>query len=499
MTVDVARQQMKSYWEGHSSTATVETMMLDSHAKALTELELPEILGRAPYMEDKDVLELAAGIGRYTSVIAKRAKSVTAVEFIEDFIKVNADNNGHLGNVKFLCKDVVNLEAEPNSFDVIFSNWIFMYMEDEEVKEFAKKAIRWLRPGGKLFFRESCFKQSGDFKRGANPTRYRHPAFYIGAFSSVISKEDNGDLGYFNLESSGSVAVYRKIKKNNGQVFFSYSKAINQGASANNNDDDEAVATFQKFLDEQQYSNQSITRYERIFGQGYVSTGGQATTTEFVEKLNLKPGERVLDVGCGIGGGDFYMARQYGVSVVGIDLSTNMVHRALETSMQDPNADVEFEICDATQKEFPDSSFDVVYSRDTILHIEDKQALFAKFFRWLKPGGRVLISDYCRGEQESSDRFKNYVAGRGYHLLSPSQYGKVLESVGFTSVVAEDRTNQFVEVLKEELARTLAHKDEFVSETSETDFKYIVEGWEAKIVRCGDGDQKWGLFYGKKA
>ncbi|KAJ8566638.1 hypothetical protein ON010_g6481 [Phytophthora cinnamomi] len=132
MTVDVARQQMKSYWEGHSSAATVETMMLDSHAKALTQLELPEILGKAPYMENKDVLELAAGIGRYTSVIAKRAKSVTAVEFIEDFIKVNADNNAHLGNVNFLCKDVVNLEAEPNSFDVIFSNWIFMYMEDEE-------------------------------------------------------------------------------------------------------------------------------------------------------------------------------------------------------------------------------------------------------------------------------------------------------------------------------------------------------------------------------
>jgi len=314
-------------------------------------------------------------------------------------------------------------------------------MEDEEVKEFAQKAIKWLRPGGKLFFRESCFKQSGDFKRSSNPTHYRHPGFYVGAFGCVVSKEENGDLGY---------------------------------------------------------SNQSITRYEKIFGQGYVSTGGQSTTTEFVEKLQLKPGERVLDVGCGIGGGDFYMARQFGVSVVGIDLSTNMVHRALETSMQDPSADVEFEICDATEKEFPAASFDVVYSRDTILHIEDKQALFAKFFRWLKPGGRVLISDYCRGEQEPTDRFKAYVAGRGYHLLSPSQYGTVLESVGFTSVVAEDRTQHFVEVLKEELARTLAHKDAFVAETSVADFNYIVDGWEAKLVRCGEGDQKWGLFYGKK-
>uniref|UniRef100_M4C047 phosphoethanolamine N-methyltransferase n=1 Tax=Hyaloperonospora arabidopsidis (strain Emoy2) TaxID=559515 RepID=M4C047_HYAAE len=457
---------------------------------------MPEIMAHAPCMENQDVLELAAGIGRFTSIIGKSAKSVTAVEFIEDFHKANVATNGHLTNVEFLCRDVVTLENPPHSFDVIFSNWIFMYLGDDEVKAFAEKAIKWLRPGGKLFFRESCFRQSGDVQRSSNPTHYRHPAFYVGTFGSVVSQEGSGDLGYFNLESSGSVAVYRKIKKNNGQVFFSYTKAVKQCSSDKSTD--KVVAAFQKFLDEQQYSNQSITRYEKIFGPGYVSTGGQTTTTEFVSKLKLQPGERVLDVGCGIGGGDFYMARQFQVSVVGIDLSTNMVHRALETSMQDSSLDVEFEICDATKKEYPDASFDVVYSRDTILHIEDKHALFAKFFRWLKPGGRVLISDYCQGEQEPTDRFKAYVADRGYHLLSPSQYGKVLESVGFKSVLAEDRTDQFVTVLKEELARTLAHKEEFVAETSEADFKYIVDGWQAKIVRCGEGDQKWGLFYGEK-
>jgi phosphoethanolamine N-methyltransferase len=490
MTVDLTREQMKSYWAEHSSSTTIETMMLDTNAKTLHELEIPEILEKAPAMEGKDVLELAAGIGRYTGIIGQTAKSVTAVEFIEDFHNANAKANGHLGNITFLCQDVVHMEAEPNSFDIIFSNWIFMYLSDEEVKAFAQKAVKWLRPGGKLFFRESCFRQSGDIKRGVNPTNYRHPSFYVSAFGSVVSEEDAG-AGFFNLDSSSSVSVYRKIKKNNGQVCFNYTKVVKEG-------DASSVATFQKFLDEQQYSNKSITRYEKIFGKGYVSTGGQGTTTEFVEKLNLKKGERVLDVGCGIGGGNFYMARQFGVSVVGIDLSTNMVHRALETSMGDAATDVEFEICDATVRDYPAESFDVVYSRDTILHIADKEALFAKFFKWLKPGGRVLISDYCCGEQEQSDRFKAYVASRGYHLLSPSQYGRVLETVGFTDVVAEDRTEHFVEVLKEELERTLITKDEFIKETSEQDFDDIVNGWKSKLVRCADGDQKWGLFIGKK-
>ncbi|KAJ0397192.1 hypothetical protein ATCC90586_007630 [Pythium insidiosum] len=490
MTVDETRHAMKSYWEEHSSNTTIETMMLDTNARKLHELEIPEILEKAPDMTGKDVLELAAGIGRYTGILGARAKTLTAVEFIEDFHKANERTNGHMKHITFLCKDVVELEMEPQSLDVIFSNWIFMYLSDEEVKRFAQKAVKWLRPGGKIFFRESCFRQSGDVKRGANPTNYRHPSFYIGAFGSVFAEEE-AQVGFLKLESSSSVAVYRKIKKNNGQVCFTYVKEVKEGTK-------ESVATFQKFLDEQQYSNKSITRYEKIFGKGYVSTGGQSTTTEFVEKLNLQPGERVLDVGCGIGGGDFYMARQFGVSVVGIDLSTNMVHRALETSMTMPEIDVEFEICDATAREYPDESFDVVYSRDTILHIADKKALFAKFYRWLKPGGRILISDYCRGEQDGTPHFNAYVASRGYHLLSPSQYGAVLESVGFQDVVAEDRTEHFVEVLKEELERTLISKDEFIKETSEEDFNAIVDGWKAKLVRCAEGDQKWGLFYAAK-
>lgn len=55
------------------------------------------------------------------------------------------------------------------------------------------------------------------------------------------------------------------------------------------------------FLDGQQYTRDGIRRYELIFGKTYVSTGGQGTTEEFVNQLKLKNGDKVLDVGCGIG------------------------------------------------------------------------------------------------------------------------------------------------------------------------------------------------------
>ena len=51
---------------------------------------------------------------------------------------------------------------------------------------------------------------------------------------------------------------------------------------------------------------------------------------------------------------------------------------------------------DATRRDFPPCTFDAVYSRDALLHVNDKAALFARAFAWLKPGGRLLVTDYAR-------------------------------------------------------------------------------------------------------
>jgi len=226
--------------------------------------------------------------------------------------------------------------------------------------------------------------------------------------------------------------------------------------------------SFQAFLDENQYSRNSILRYEKIFGPTYISTGGQETTTEFCEKLGLQAGQKVLDVGCGIGGSAFHMAREYGVEVRGVDLSTNMITLALENQArmeEDVKKKVCFEIVDITKAVFADESFDVIYSRDTLLHIGDKETLFANFYKWLKPGGRLLISDYCRGDQEHSDRFLRYVSQRGYHLLTVPDYGAVLSKVGFADVEAKDVTSYFIEILHKEMKYFGDQKEGFIKVT----------------------------------
>ncbi|XP_013391180.1 phosphoethanolamine N-methyltransferase-like [Lingula anatina] len=492
MAADETRHDMTQFWESHSKDATLQEMMLDSNAELLCKEEIPEILELIPSLEGKTVLELGSGIGRFTSVLADKAKQVTAVDFMQKFVDKNKELNGHRGNVEFLCADVTKLDLPEGKYDLVFSNWLFMYLGDEEVRAVAEKILSWLKDGCYFFFRESCFHQSGDKKREANPTKYRDPATYSNLFKSVSVPVPDG-TNLFEVILSKSIQTYVKLKDNSNQVCWLMHKMHSNTAAAFGH------KTFQDFLDNQQYSRNGILRYEMIFGRHFVSTGGLETTEEFVKMLDLKPGQRVLDVGAGIGGSAFHMAEKYGAHVLAVDLSENMIGIGLERANEIRDKRVQFEVADATKREYPPESFDVVYSRDTILHIADKETLFRRLLSFLKPGGKLLISDYCCSDGDHSENFQKYVAQRGYHLLTPTEYGKLLEKVGFVNVRAEDRTDHFIDVLQRELKRTESIKDDFIKKFSEEDYNYIVEGWKVKIARCsGTGEQRWGLFYAEK-
>ncbi|XP_005096334.1 phosphoethanolamine N-methyltransferase 3 isoform X2 [Aplysia californica] len=489
------RQVMAAYWKEHSKQGSVEEMMLDNTAEELSKEELPEILSYLPEYAGKDVIELGAGIGRFTTEIAKKAKSVAAVDFMEEFINKNKKTNQNFNNIEYVVADVTKLDRPKESADLIFSNWLLMYLNDNEVQEFFRKQLSWLRPGGYLFIRESCRHQSGNKDRGANPTEYRDPELYEAFYSSTTMPCDENNFYGFDLVVSKSVDTYIKRKNNSNQVIWLIEKV------KRDNSQNHGFKSFQEFLDNQQYSARGILLYEKIFGRTYVSTGGPETTEEFVELLNLQRGQQVLDVGGGIGGSAFYMAKKFGVKVVSIDLSSNMTQIGLQRAEEvgcGPDQ-VVFEIADATKRDYPAQSFDVIYSRDTILHIPDKLALFKKFYKFLRPGGKVLISDYCCSPDEHSEKFKTYVKQRGYNLLSPAQYGKVLEAAGFVNVRAEDRSAQFAKVLKSEIAKTESIKDEFIKEFDEDGYRYIVDGWKEKLGRVEIGDQRWGLFYAEKS
>lgn len=484
------REEMMEFWNKHSLAQSVEEMMLDSKAKHLTQHEHPEVLSMLPSIKGKDVLELGAGIGRFTGDIAGEARHVTAVDFMQSFIDKNKENNGaKFNNIDFVCADVTKLELPKGSFDVIFSNWLLMYLSDEEVQKLAENLLAWLRDDGYLFFRESCYHSSGDIKKSDNPTVYRTPQMYTDLFSAVKEDKCNGIISAFEVVTKRAVEAYTKHKQNKHQFSWLWKKiSIKSGTKG----------TLQEFLDSNQYNKSGILMYERIFGQGFVCPGGMITTKEFVGRLNLQRDQEVLDLGCGVGGSAFYMANTFQAHVLGLDLSANMINFALQAYEHSKSSRVQFEVSDCTKRDFSPERFDAVYSRDAILHIKDKKSLFKKILSWLKPGGQLLVTDYCCRSGEHSDQFKQYLKERQYHLIDVESYGKLLLEVGFEAVTVENRTRQFGDIIENELENFEKSKAEFIKDFSEKDYTSMLASWSNKLSRCRGGEQTWGVFYARK-
>lgn len=489
------RTLMQKYWQNFAPS--IESMMLDNRAAVIHTEEQTEIIDLLPPLKSKRILELGAGIGRYTGVLALEASRVTAVDFMEDYISVNRNNHKHFSNINYIAADVLNLEMSRNKYDIVFSNWLLMYLTDQECITLLKKILSWLDEGGCLFFRESCFHSSGDVLRTSNPTFYRTPADYSSLLESAWVPVNNSILnpseeGYgFAVVTVGSVKTYIKHKNNSHQIYFLAKKK---------NKPMDAKDSFQAFLDKKQYSLSGVRRYEWIFGKTFLSTGGFSTTKKFIDKLQLKPGQKVLDVGCGVGGHSFYMAEECDVEVLGVDLSVNMMTVASQHLSERPHLQnkVKFVICDITRAVYDENSFDAIYSRDTLLHIENKKELFENFLRWLKPGGKIIFSDYSRSDKELSPDFEKYISDRNYHLLKKDEYAELLKDSGFINVVVNDITEDFLHALYRELRKLRDGKEEFLKEFSQDDYQYLEEGWTSKMKRVIEGNQTWIASYAEK-
>jgi phosphoethanolamine N-methyltransferase len=241
-------------------------------------------------------------------------------------------------------------------------------------------------------------------------------------------------------------------------------------------------------------------RYEKIFGAGYVSTGGPETTAYLCTKLGteLRGGVRVLDVGSGIGGAAFYLAREYGALVTGVDLAEEMVQIAHERRRQSgaPQS-VTFLKADILTAAF-EHPFDIVWSRDALMHVADKRRLFTRLHDLLVPGGKLVITDYARGASNVSPEFLAYAQETGYHLTDPASYGKLLEAAGFAEVEVEDATDKFVEILKREPKQLADRRGDFLQSFSEDDLAYLEKRWAMKVRFCQAGDMKWGIYLATK-
>ena len=103
---------------------------------------------------------------------------------------------------------------------------------------------------------------------------------------------------------------------------------------------------------------------------------------------------------------------------------------------------------------FANQTFDMVFSKDALLHVPDKDALFAQIFRVLKPGGVFAASNWMIShDSEPSPDMKTYIAAEGlsFAMASPTRYAEAMRRAGFTDVVTRDRNPWYRDVARREL------------------------------------------------
>ncbi len=227
-------------------------------------------------------------------------------------------------------------------------------------------------------------------------------------------------------------------------------------------------------------------------------------TETLADAVGVDASDRLLDVGCGLGGSSIHLAKTRGCRVTGVTLSgVQRAYASLAARANGVRGRTTFLRADVERMVFDRESFDVVWSVECTEHLFDKATFFREASLWLRPEGRLAICAWVAGEEPLSDEQRR-IAGEVCEgmfcpsLGSASDYEIWFRDAGLTDVVSRDWTSRVAETWRICLDRVHRSGTARLAPLLGRDARLFLSRFETMIAAYDSGAMRYVAFTAKK-
>jgi ubiquinone/menaquinone biosynthesis C-methylase UbiE len=204
------------------------------------------------------------------------------------------------------------------------------------------------------------------------------------------------------------------------------------------------VAYFDRVTDTYRRAWGDSFHFALFSGSESLADAMAATERGIADEGGFRPGMKVLDIGCGVGGPALTIAEHSGAHVTGVNIVPHQIEIARRRAAERGLADrTRFEVADGMSMPFPDESFDGVYIFEAGCHMPDKARFYGECARVLRPGGVFLGNEWLQRDGLAPEEVARHIEPicRTFavpHLASLGELERYLVAAGLEVEVVED-------------------------------------------------------------
>ena len=239
---------------------------------------------------------------------------------------------------------------------------------------------------------------------------------------------------------------------------------------------------------------------EELFPHDQDHYGGLAANDALAERARIGKGTRVADFCAGLGGPARYFAYRYGADVTGIELTPARAKGAEELTRR-VGLENSVRVIEGNVMQVPldDASVDVVVSQEALLHVPDKPRALKEAYRILKPGGRLVFTDWVAHRPLSdADKTLMWDGMAVTNLYDLPTYAGLVGEAGFTVGSVEDLTREWGEILTHRLAMYRKLREETLAAGTPAGHDAFYESYVRFVDLVSQASLGGGRFAGRK-